>query len=362
MRCDAETPGLSATPKRGRGYLYSNDRVPEVPWSIHIVKIDRPRDDFELVTALGQDRVLGLDTMTSQIKTLPAELGRPVAAINGDFYRTENEPYSGDPRGLAVVRGELVSAPVGTICFWIDTGGQPRMADVASGFKVTWPNGETSAFGLNEELRDKPAVLYTPRLGPSTGTSGAREYILERDGTNVWLPLVVGEIYRARVREIREAGNSRLAPDIAVLAVNAQLASRLSAVAAGAVLRLWTATTPDLKGIKTALGGGPRLVENGKVQNPVTNKATERHPRSALGWNQKQLFFVEVDGRQNGLSVGMNLRELGEYMAKLGCDHAMNLDGGGSSELWVDGQVMNSPCYHRERPTASSLVLIQRRK
>ena len=128
-------------------------------------------------------------------------------------------------------------------------------------------------------MRGKPAVLYTPRLGPSTGTSGAREYILERDGTNVWLPLVVGETYRARVREIREAGNSRLAPDIAVLAVNAQLASRLSGVATGAVLRLSTATTPDLKGIKTALGGGPRLVENGKVQNPVTNKATERHPR-----------------------------------------------------------------------------------
>ena len=58
----------------------------------------------------------------------------------------------------------------------------------------------------------------------------------------------------------------------------------------------------------------------------------------------------------------MNLRELGEYMAKLGCEFAMNLDGGGSSELWVDGQVMNSPCYHRERPTATGLVLIQKRK
>ena len=360
--CGAETPGSSAAPKKGRGYLYSNDRVPEVPWSIHIVKIDRPRDDFELVTTLGQDQVLGLATLTSQIKTLPPDLGRPIAAINGDFYRTENEPYSGDPRGLAVVRGELVSAPAGTVCFWVDTGREPRMAEVASGFKVTWPNGETSAFGLNEELRGKPAALYTPRLGASTLTSGVREFILEREGTNSWLPLAVGETYRARVREIREAGNSPLASNIMVLAVSRQLASRLSGVAAGAVLKISTATTPDLRGIKTAIGGGPLLVENGKVQKPVTNKAMDRHPRSALGWNQKHLFLVEVDGRQNGLSVGMNLRELAEYMAKLGCEFAMNLDGGGSSELWVDGQVMNSPCYHRERPTATGLVLIQKRK
>ena len=364
LGCGAQTerpaPAPAPPAKTGRGYSYRNDRVAEVPWSIHIVQIDRGREDYELVATLGQDRVLGLDTLTSQIKTIPRELGHPLAAINGDYYRTEGEPYSGDPRGLHILRGELVSAPVGNVCFWVELDGQLRMAAVSSAFQLTWPNGETSSFGLNEELRSSPAVLYTPMLGSSTRTPPGREFILEQDGTNSWLPLTVGENYTARVRDIRESGDTALAPNIMILAVGRALAARTAGVTKGAVLRLSTATQPALKGLRTALGGGPLLVENGTALKPVTNKAMERHPRSALGWNQQHLFFVEVDGRQRNLSVGMTLPELAEYLAKLGCQYAMNLDGGGSSEVWVNGQVMNSPCYGHERPTATGLVLLQK--
>ena len=83
-----------------------------------------------------------------------------------------------------------------------------------------------------------------------------------------------------------------------------------------------------------------------------------RHPRTAIGWNHDYIFLVEVDGRQADLSVGMTLPELAAYMIKLGCDHAMNLDGGGSATLWARGNVMNSPSEGRERPAANTLVLV----
>ena len=86
----------------------------------------------------------------------------------------------------------------------------------------------------------------------------------------------------------------------------------------------------------------------------------ERHPRSALGWNKTHFFLVEVDGRQRGLSVGMTLDELGQYMAKLGCEEAMSLDGGGSSTFWYRGRVMNSPCDGSERPVANGLVIVRK--
>ena len=70
--------------------------------------------------------------------------------------------------------------------------------------------------------------------------------------------------------------------------------------------------------------------------------------------------MVEVDGRQRGLSVGMNFQELASYMMKLGCDTALNLDGGGSATFWVMGQVMNSPSEGRPRGSANGLVLIQK--
>jgi exopolysaccharide biosynthesis protein len=70
--------------------------------------------------------------------------------------------------------------------------------------------------------------------------------------------------------------------------------------------------------------------------------------------------MVEVDGRQPRLSVGMTYGELAAYMVKLGCQEAMNLDGGGSATFWVYGQVMNSPSEGRDRGMANGLVLIQK--
>jgi len=72
------------------------------------------------------------------------------------------------------------------------------------------------------------------------------------------------------------------------------------------------------------------------------------------------LFLVVVDGRQAGLSVGMTFPELAGYMAGLGCDEAVNLDGGGSASMWVLGQVVSSPSEGRERTGANALVLVRR--
>jgi len=183
--------------------------------------------------------------------------------------------------------------------------------------------------------------------------------VLERAGDNSWFPLRVGESYTARVREVREAGDAPLTADIAVLSLSPELAARLPRPALGASLKLAMETIPSLRGVQTAIGGGPMLVRDGKA---ATFSEPKREPRTAIGWNDKQFFFVVVDGRQNKLSVGMSFPELAAYFVKLGCQRAMNLDGGGSATFWVRGQVMNSPCYGHERPMANALILMQKPK
>ena len=86
----------------------------------------------------------------------------------------------------------------------------------------------------------------------------------------------------------------------------------------------------------------------------------ERHPRSAIGWNEGCFFLVTVDGRQKGVSEGMNLNELAAYLIELGCQEAMNLDGGGSATLWYDGKVRNHPCDGYEREVANSLIVCRK--
>jgi hypothetical protein len=346
----------------GRALSYVNEKVPEGPWSIHLIKLDRTNSEYELHTMLANGQITGMTTLTEQIKALPAALGRPIAAINGDFYFTSPKAYSGDPQGIQILDGELVSAPTEHACFWIDTAAKPRTGIVKSLFHVTWPDGNTQPFGLNEKREGDAAVLYTPRMGPSTGTSaGGREIILEAQDKEQWLPLRVGAKMRARVREVREAGDTPLKPGLMVFSLGPKLLGDIPTVAPGDVLQISSATLPDMTGCKTAIGGGPRLVVDGKPVEGWTSP-NQRHPRTALGWNDSHLFLLLVDGRQPGLSVGMSFQEMATYFIKLGCTHAVNLDGGGSASMWVLGQTVNSPSEGQERPVANGLVLVKKPK
>jgi hypothetical protein len=347
------SPRLGAT----QGITYLHDKIPEVPLSVHVVKISRARKDLELHTMVGNGNTLAMATVSELIKRLPTTQGKPLAAVNGDLYNID-ENYPGDPEGLQVMHGELVSGPsTNHVCFWIDAEGNPHRDDVRSRFHVTWPDGSITPFGLNEFRPDHAAVIYTAVVGSTTRAQGGWECVLERDGTNVWLPLQLGQAYTARVRETSTAGNSTIPPNTIVLSLGPALLANLPKVEIGTVIKFSTATSPELSGIRTALGGSPTLVRNGKVEEWPGVRL--RHPRTAIGWNQEYFFLVVVDGRQLRLSAGMTLPELADYMAKLGCHEAMNLDGGGSAACWLYGNVVNSPSQGRERPSANGLVVLK---
>jgi Phosphodiester glycosidase len=361
--------GEDFSPRAGvsdSGLTYTNYRVADVPWSIHVVRLERSNSHFEIRSIHAGGGALGLTPLSDQIGPA-SRLGVPAAAVNGDFYSTDGA-YAGDPRGSQIVDGELVSAPAGGVCFWINALGQPQVTNVSPRFQITWPDGTTNSFGLNGNRPPNGIELYTPATGASTHTTGGRELTLERADNLPWLPLRPGRTYKTRVREIHESGDTRLAPGIMVLSLGPAMAGSVSRVETGALLTISTASSPSLQGAKTAIGGGPVLVRNGKRQKlsrPVAesyefSSMMERHPRTAIGWNHSHFFLVEVDGRQKKLSIGMTLDEWAAYLVKLGCDEAMNLDGGGSATLWYDGKVRNSPCDGRERPIANALIVVRK--
>ena len=97
-----------------------------------------------------------------------------------------------------------------------------------------------------------------------------------------------------------------------------------------------------------AVGGGPVLVKNGKIQLNASAEGfggshTIRHPRSAIGYKDEHMIIIlVVDGRQEA-SAGATLEELAEIMQKLGTKAAVNLDGGGSSTMVAANEVVNVP-------------------
>ncbi|MFH1183979.1 MAG: phosphodiester glycosidase family protein [Chloroflexota bacterium] len=119
-----------------------------------------------------------------------------------------------------------------------------------------------------------------------------------------------------------------------------------------------------------AVSGESMLVMGGEALPDLDS--AELHPRTAIGYsrNGRYLFLVVVDGRQPLYSDGITLAELAGLMISLGAQYAMNLDGGGSSTLVVEGdngepRILNSPIDNyipgRERPVANHLGISVRR-
>jgi hypothetical protein len=352
-------PTTNEPAKQERWFQYTNDVNEEVPLSIHVVRVERSHHDFEFCTTLGKGNSLGMAIVSEQVKLMPPDCGQPLAAINGDFYE-KSEKYLGRARDVQIHLGEVISTPAGHTCFWMDPDGVPHMTNVFSRFRVIWADGKITPIGLNQVREDEEAVLYTAVTGTSTRTTGGIDLILERSTNDPWLPLRIGQVYTARIREVRNSGDAPLTRDTMVLSIGPAMSSRVPLVRPGTTLQIATETVPDLSGVGIAIGGGPALVQDGKpMQWP--GFIHMRHPRTALGWSKEYIFMIEVDGRQSNLSVGMTFPELANYFVKLGCSHAMNFDGGGSATLWALGAVRNSPSEGDERPSANALVLVKKK-
>lgn len=115
----------------------------------------------------------------------------------------------------------------------------------------------------------------------------------------------------------------------------------------------------------TAISGYIQILQDGVPTNTINDAYTNgRHPRTAIAVDEanETIIFIVVDGRQPNYSDGVTLDELSEIALQYGGYHALNLDGGGSSTLVIEGEheqplLLNSPIHglipYTERPSAN---------
>ncbi len=118
--------------------------------------------------------------------------------------------------------------------------------------------------------------------------------------------------------------------------------------------------------MQSATAGGPVLVQNGQVsisnneEMKFAGKAiSDKHPRTAMGYtSQGQLIYLVVEGRFPGKSEGATLTELATILKDLGCVEGLNLDGGGSSAMLVNGKPTITPSDKEgERPVPAVMMI-----
>jgi exopolysaccharide biosynthesis protein len=134
-----------------------------------------------------------------------------------------------------------------------------------------------------------------------------------------------------------------------------------------------TTTTADqlvADGVWNTLSFGPTLVEDGEIVDGIDKVEVDTNfgnhsiqgnqPRTAIGViDTNHLVFVVVDGRSAGYSRGVTMTELAQIMQDLGATTAYNLDGGGSSTMVFDGELVNNPLGRGEERGTSDILYIE---
>jgi hypothetical protein len=330
------------------------------PWSIHIARLDRSQKDLQIVSTLARNASFGLASISAQAKSIPKTTGLPLVAINTDFCILKRDPYQGTPRGLQITQGHFISPPY-AYSFWVNEDGGMFLGNVASKLSATLLGGKTFPIGLNHRCGANQAVLFTSMIGKSTRATNCLELVLE-DPSHQPLSWRAGQCYSLRVSAVNPSGNSPLSHATAVLSFGKAAADKVGNPRPGDEVRLDFATEPDLGKAATGVGCIFPLVHGGEVLGEFAGSRylLYKHPRTAIGFNSRSFYMVVVDGRQKGLSLGMYPKELARFMVLLGCTAAMNLDGGGSSTFWLEGNVRNSPCGGKQRSLATGLAIVQR--
>ncbi|QDR82092.1 phosphodiester glycosidase family protein [Sporomusa termitida] len=312
------------------------------PLWAHILEVD-PQAGFAVQPVLSNGVIKGLEPLLPM-----AERAGAIAAVNGSYFGPD-----GTIIGLLKIDGEIASTPaLPRTALGIMPDGRMLIDQVEYEGQVELPDDRTvTIHGVNRPRGENELVLYNGLYAPATGSNNfGREYVV-----------VNGKVTAVNT------GNSPIPPAGFVLSAHGAAAGLLAGLSIGDGVRLQQTLGPEWDKTRHALGAGPMLVKNNsvflttKIEEFGSDVAGGRAPRTALGLKADgKILVVVVDGRQE-LSTGMTLLELALFMQELGAQEAMNLDGGGSSEMVLNGKIINRPSDRRERRVGDALAIISSR-
>lgn len=275
-----------------------------------------------------------------------ASLRGLVAAINASYFDTD-----GWVIGNVKDRSGFVAMDSTPRSGYLAGGGQQQIVrDLAYTGTLTLPDGRALTLkGMNRARIANDLVLFNAYYAASTKTNQFGREVKIKNG---------------RVVAISTAGNMPIEPDSIVISGHGVNADALASLRLGDHVTLTQSLGSSLAdAATTVVSGGPLLVQNGRVNVRTAEEqiapdiARGRAPRTALGLKQDgTLLLLVVDGRSSA-SAGLTLTELAQYFIKLGAVSAVNYDGGGSSEMVINGKIVNQPSDGRERAVSIGLGL-----
>lgn len=301
---------------------------------------------------------------------------RVVGAMNAAFYHMNN----GFPIYLIAKENEIYNSGIlsdskdayvsNPLAFGITANGNAEIDSFALQFKAKLPNQTIVIDGVNRQREVNEMILYTPQHhSPYTLTNEfGVEYIFESDAPITSTEF--GQTLKGKVVGIYPYGSTgkRTIPKNGfALSALKDKATQLQTLKMGQEVTVELGINSKWQDAKFIMASGPMLVKDGKrniTMNTSSGRAREVTARSAIAISKdkKQAHFITVDSTST--SRGMNLVQFADYIASLGFDRALNLDGGGSTTMGYRPygthviQLANRPSAGSERAVSAILEAV----
>lgn len=353
------------------------------PVNINLLRLDLKNVRLDVHHAL--DRAIGTEK-TSSIATRHGAF----AAINAGFFRLDTSIWAGDSVGSLMVNGNLFSeSNLDRIALSIVNNKNETAIEIAPIDIQAWLAFSASRFqirlaGVNREKKTGESIIYTRDFGGTTRTLTPSVEILFSDcRQEVKKKALAHKCKTAEIR--RDVSNSTIPAAGYVLSLSSEetksnklflydLDLYISEKKKGNTFEIRLENTMENTVVRPSpemdiVAGVPQLIKNGKIditweQEKASRSFVEtRHPRSAVAkLKDGKFLMLTADGRSEQ-SSGLDLYDLAKYMLELGAVDAMNLDGGGSTTMFLDGKVVNRPSdKDGERKVGDAILVTLRKK
>lgn len=345
------------------GLRYTKSTTP-FKQDVHVLEVDPTQ--LTITAAHAKETALGRETVATIAKGHQA-----IAAINGGFFKI-GESSDGLPAGILKIQGQWYGVAYrsrGAIG-WSTQNHIALIDRIQTKTNVYLNHQKFPVHMVNQPSLLKKNILYTDAYGTTIdSTPGGYDIV----------------IHNNRIVEINRSGKTTIPKDGYVYSVGSKATMPNHPIAINDPATVHIEVNPQLlkehniswQKVDNIIGGTPLLLYHGKIVHDHTMERLHspfvmtRHARTAVGiLNNGHWVFVVVEQNPFSGSLGMSIPELAIFMEKIGCEYALNLDGGGSSTLYINNNVVNHPIgdvdedYGLEtlRPVSDAILILPKKQ
>ena len=350
--------------KVGPGAYYTAIKFtgPTLTFRTFYLEADANQPNFEIRTELGRDSIIGTENISAHAERKTTETECYFAAVNGDFFETTGDV--GTPINGSMHNGVPATAVTGSPHFIITGGTSPYASFLTASYTYKVNGGESISLNrINGRIGTNELTVFNSTTGKYTHTpAGTAEIAIELLPGESWK---INAPFKAKVVGTASTnGNHQIAEGQGVLSASGTMAHYVTDLKEGDELEFTFTNTLNNYGgiapdIRQMVGGNTIFLIDGQT---VEQGDFSRHPRTMLGYNKdrSKVIFAVVDGR-SAISSGATYYELADIMKWANADYGINIDGGGSSSLYLQKfGYMNQPSDGHERSVANGVYCVSK--